>query len=61
MNLLLMEIDNFRICKINEFPEFYNLENQQINQIFSDLKKNNWFQKFANFGIVRSFDIPHYS
>ena len=55
-NFMIFEIvkltnyQNFGIRKINKLIEFFPIWKSKI-----------WLQKFANVGIVRSFDIPHYS
>ena len=40
---------NYSNWKIKKFQDFFNLENQSLAR------------KIGNFGIVRPFDIPHYS
>ena len=45
-----MILKNFKFGKINEFIDFFPIWKTKI-----------WLQKLENFGIIRLFDIPHYS
>ena len=57
---LVLQISNFwRLLnlKIDKFLEFYNLKFFLFQNFFN--YENSKFQKLANLGIVRPFDIPH--
>ena len=51
-NLEYFRLEIFGIIQIGKLTDFYNLSN---------LKNRNLFKKIGKFGIVRLFDIPHYS